>query len=215
MLLARWVMFCVFAVLALPTSGRADWITLTPTETVTPSPEECAAQAASAVVGTARDQLHRMNILLTRQFLQSDEYQTARLATQLASVNYQSGKQGALALLRLSPASVAAQIEIDRLEQKLDDARQESRLAGTDETAKIQTLALELLEKRSAVTHRETQVLAADENLINLRYVWIDSYAKLAALQDAFAQQLHTDPQWRSAKSQFEQARTSLASISR
>ena len=89
-----------------------------------------------------------------------------------------------------------------------------AKLAGTDHSAAISAIALELLEKRSAVSHLESLAMAADQNLSTLRYAWIDANAKLAQMQDDFAQRLRSDPQWQSAKIQLEQARTSLASIS-
>jgi hypothetical protein len=127
---------------------------------------------------------------------------------------YQLAEEQLLATLRLSPQSVSAQIEIERLEQKLDGARQEAQLAGRDQSDKINAIALELLDKRSAVSHREAQAMAADENVNNLRYAWLDANAKFTALQEDFAQRIHADPQWQSAKSQLEQARTALASVS-
>jgi hypothetical protein len=208
------VIFGVLGALIMTASVRADWTLFIESPPEPPSPQEAAADAALKVVDTARYQLHRTSVQLSRQFEQSTEYQAARAAALQAFMNYQMGKQGSLAMLRISPTATAAQIEIDRLEKQLDDARQKAKLAGTDHSAAISAIALELLEKRSAVSHLESLAMAADQNLSTLRYAWIDANAKLAQMQDDFAQRLRSDPQWQSAKIQLEQARTSLASIS-
>ena len=179
------------------------------------TPQESAARSASAVVSSARDQLHKTQSQIARQVELSPDLQSAKLSAMRAFIDYQLAKQAVVNTSRLAPEGLKAQIEIERLEQQLDDARQEAKLAGVDHSDKIDAVAIALLQKRSAASRHEAESMATDQKLMKLRYAWLDADANLAALEDTLAEQVHTDPQWRSAKNQLEQARTALASISR
>jgi hypothetical protein len=143
----------------------------------------------------------------------SPDYQEAKLATRQALSAYQAAKQDARLRLQQSPEGLAAQVEIDRLERQLDEAREQAKLAGRDHSERIDAIAMALLKQRSAVSRREAETVAADERLASLRYAWLDANARLEKLRDDFSQQLHSDPQWKTAKAQLEQARGALASI--
>jgi hypothetical protein len=179
------------------------------------TPDDSAALAASEGVRSARDQVHRMDIQLARRFEETADYQLARLDAAQAYWAYALRKEQALATLHLSPEYAAGRIAIERLEQQLDDAREQARLAGKDHGEQIDAFAHELLTRRSALSQQEAKFVAADRAFNQLRYAWLDSNAKLVAMEEDFAQRLRVDPQWQSAKSQLEQARTALASISR
>jgi hypothetical protein len=219
----KWMIGCAISCLAMPAMANAAnsgvtfcfiGLNLRDGGPETSSADNSAAQVASDGVATARDQLHRANIQLERQFEQSADYQQARLAAMQALSAYEQARQASLATVQSSSESASAELDIEHLEKQLDDARREAKLAGRDQSPKIEAIALELLEKRSAISHRQTKAFAGDDNLNNLRFTWIDAHAKLAAMESQFAQQLRADPQWRNAKSQLEQAQTSLASIS-
>jgi hypothetical protein len=223
MLIRRAIWMSCFAVagLAMPTAALSAgptfcYIGLALHESAPESSaQEAAAQSASATVGIARDQLHKAAIALSRQFESSTDFQSAELAMLQAFSAYQVARAEVLYTVRQTPEGAAAQVQIDRLERQLDDARLQAKFAGKDHSDQIDAIALALLNQRSAASRREAEALAADERLAGLRYAWLDADARMAELHDSFAQQLHADPQWKSAKAQLEQARTALASISR
>ncbi len=171
-----------------------------------------ASQTAEDGVSTASLQLHRIQLQLALALQNSSDYQSTLHDVQETYTTYQLCEAALLESIRSTPASIAAGIEIEKLEAQLASARLEAKFAGRDRTDKIEALAHELLLRRSAVSQREAQALYADPTLTSLRYAWLDANAKLVSIQNAFASRLLADPQWRSAKSTLEQARTSLAS---
>jgi hypothetical protein len=165
-------------------------------------------------VGTARDQLHRVAIVLSRQFEAASDYQAAELAALQAFSAYQTAKAAVIQQVQSSPQGLAGSVQIDHLEQQLDQARQEAKLAGKDHSDTTDAIAVELLNARAAISQRETKAVAADEGVNTFRYAWLDANAALEGMRDDLSERILSDPQWKSAKAQLEQARTALASAS-
>jgi hypothetical protein len=216
---ARWIICCVVA-LAIPASAVAAGPTFCfiglrmSGGGAESSSQDSAAVSASSGTGNARDQLHRLAIQLSRQFESSPDYQQAELAAAQALSAYHLAQADALNVVRSSPQGIAAQVEIDRLERQLDEARARANLAGKNHSAEIDALAMELLDKRSAVSRREVAAVAGDDKLATLRYAWLDANAKSQMIRDGFSQQLHSDPQWKNARAQLEQSWGAMASAS-
>jgi hypothetical protein len=177
------------------------------------SSDDSGANAAFTGVDNARDQLHRVAIQMLREFEGSPDYQQARLAALQAFSAYEVARADALDTVRASQSGLAAQVRIDRLESQLDNARLEAKLAGRDRSDKTDALAMQLLDERSALSRAEAQAIAADQKVSGLRYAWLDANANLQTMRDGFAQRVCTDPKWRNAKTQLEQARGALASV--
>lgn len=220
MRLAMLIFLILLSAIALPTyavAGGVPTFNLIGLRTVDSEDASCSADstanASFSGVDSARDQLHRVAIQMSREFEGAPDYQQVRLVALQAFCTYQVAKADALDTIRASQWGLAAQVRIDRLERQLDDARQEAKLAGRDHSDKTDSLALQLLEERSALSRAEAQAIAADEKVNTLRYSWLDANANLQGMRDSFAQRLHTDPQWRNAKMQLEQARGALASV--
>jgi len=171
-----------------------------------------SGSASDAGVGTARDQLHRVAIVLSRQFEVSPDYQAARLAAMQAFSAYQTARAAVIQQVQSSPQGLAANVEIDRLERQLNQAREEAKMAGRDHSDKTDAIAMALLNARSALSQQEAEALAADQGVSTLRYAWLDANAALESMRDDLASRLQTDPQWKNAKAQLEQARGALAS---
>ncbi len=179
-----------------------------------PESDPANGSASDGAAESARDQLHRIAIQISRQFESSSDYQAARLAALQAFSAYQAARAAVIQQVQSSPQGLAANVEIDRLERQLEQARDEAKLAGRDHTDKTDAIAMALLNARSAISQREAKALAADDGVNNLRYAWLDANAALESMRGDLAQRVQSDPQWKSAKAQLEQARVALASAS-
>ena len=217
---ATFILVILLSAAALPTcavAGGPPTFNLIGLRTVgsddTSSSDDSGASAAFTGVDNARDQLHRVAIQMSREFEGSPDYQQARLAALQAFSAYEVATADALDTVRASQAGLAAQVRIDRLESELDEARLEAKLAGRDQSDKTDALALELLDERSALSRAEALAIAADQKVSSLRYAWLDANANLQTMRDGFAQRVCTDPKWRNAKTQLEQARGAIASV--
>jgi hypothetical protein len=215
---ATWIICCAVAGLGGPTALGGGVPRFCSIGMNFGAPEADSASASGSAsdggVGTARDQLHRVAIQLSRQFQSSSEYQAATLAALQALSAYQVAQATVIQQVQSTPQSQAVNVEIDRLERQLEQARTEANMAGRDHSDKTDAIVMALLNARASISQREAKALAADDGINSLRYAWLDANAALESMRDDLAGRVQTDPRWKSAKAQLDQVRVALVSAS-
>lgn len=162
-------------------------------------------------VSRAQDQVSRAHLDARRTFESSAEYQQAVTDAEHARANLVRERAEVLTKYHYSTEFRQAQLEIWKLQQTLDAAHDDPRT----KPQRFSELASLLLAKRSALSARETQMLGASDTVREARYALIDAEAQLAALRQSFADSIQSNPQWRDARAQLEQARSRAASVGR
>jgi hypothetical protein len=157
-----------------------------------------AAQAALRQVGDAQTQISRAFDNLWRTFEFSGDYQQALADVRQARGEFEQSRAAALASWRETTQYKSAQLQIWKLQRELD--------ANRDQLEKVSELAEQLLATRSALSQTESNLLGNDEKMKTARYAMLDAQAKTAALRQSFIESIRSDPQWRTARRQLEQA---------
>jgi hypothetical protein len=165
-----------------------------------------AAAAALRQVGDAQDQITRAFDNLWRNFESSSDYQQALADVRQTRGDFEQTRSQALSVWRQTVAYKSAQLEIWKLQQQLD--------ANRDQPEKVAQLAEQLLRTRCELSQTESYLLSSDEKMKSTRYAMLDAQAKTIALRQNFIESIRSDPQWRTARRQLEQA-VRVASMTR
>jgi hypothetical protein len=165
-----------------------------------------AAQAALRQVGNAQDQISHAFDNLWRSFESSSDYQQALVDVRQTRGEFEQTRADALAAWHDTTQYKSEQLQIWKLQQQLD--------ANRDQPEKVAELAEQLLRARSAMSQTESNLLGNDEKMKSARYAMLDAQAKTAALRQSFVESIRSDPQWRTARRQLDQA-VRVASMTR
>jgi hypothetical protein len=157
-----------------------------------------AAAAALRQVGDAQSQISRAFDNLWRSFESSSDYQQALADVRQTRGDFEQTRTQALAEWHETVQYKSDQLQIWKLQQQLDDNR--------DHPEKIAELAEQLLRTRCELSQTESYLLSNDEKMKSARYAMLDAQAKTIALRHNFIESIRSDPQWRSAHRQLEQA---------
>ena len=166
-----------------------------------------AGEQALREISRARREIGRAIRERRQNFESSNEWQQAIGAVRKTRADFEKARSEALETLRQNTEYKSAQIQIWKLQEDLDAARAQGK------TQQVNDIALRLLAERSAVSRSEANALADDETIRQARYAMIDAQAKASALRRGFVESIQSDPQWRSARAQLDQARSHLASL--
>jgi hypothetical protein len=165
-----------------------------------------AGSAALREVSTAQDAISRAYMNLLRGFESSSDYQQAISQVRKSTSDFEQARSLSLKSFHESAKYKSAQIEIWKIQEQLE---------STNDVDRVGEIASQLLQKRVALSKMETEILSNDQTTRQARYAMLDAQAKAAALRQNFVESIRSDPQWRAARRQLEQARTRFVSAGR